>query len=415
MLPSIGNNRRTKRAQPDSRSAFATSRRLIPDGTTDADERVLAEILEHGDTAAAATAESLRQLCSANAEQLRLADELEAAARRHRLAARELRNGIDALLAGCEAEASSRYGAGPPTASRLSRFRQLFSRDRTTFARPPLPASNAGFAAVPDVISRTGLPRPPSDPDADVRVWVLGSFDVTVAGQHITRWPSLKARGLLQYLVLHPSPVRRELLMELFWPSHSHGSGRNNLNVSLYSLRQTLQQQDKVRHCVLYQDGCYFLNPGLQWWVDRIEFLAVLRDAHDAERAGRTDDAIHAYRRAVDLYRGPLFEDDSTWDWHLSEQRHLQESYLQALEQLGELFLQLGDLAEAVQVAERALITDCCRESAHRLLMRCYAQQQQQQLVSRQFQLCVTTLHEQLGVAASALTFRLFEELTTRR
>lgn len=418
MRPRTSDNRQTNRARADPRSALVKTHRLIRDGKSDAAERVLVKIIEeHGDTTAAATADAVRRLCSASAEHRRLADELEAAAQRHRLAEQELRHGIDALFAswGLEIEASRAHELGPPTEAGPGRFRRLFTRYSATPARPLLPPSNARFAAAPDLVLGTGLSRPPPlqpDPDADVSVRVLGPFDVTVACQRIARWPSLKARSLLQYLVLHPDrPVRRELLMELFWPRHSHESGRNNLNVSLYSLRQTLQQQDQARHVVLYQNGCYFLNPGLRWWIDQVEFLGALRDAHDAGRATRPDDAIHAYLRAVDLYRGPLFE-DSTCEWHFTEQRHLEEIYLQVLEQLGELFLNLGDLANAAQAAERALTTDRCRESAHRLLMRCYAGQHQQHLVSRQLQLCVTTLREELGVTASALTFRLFEELT---
>ena len=266
-------------------------------------------------------------------------------------------------------------------------------------------------------MASAALPRsspPEPDPDTDVWVRVLGPFDVTVAGQRIARWGSLKGRGLLQYLISHSDrPVRRELLIELFWPSHSEESGRNNLNVSLYSLRQTLQQHDQDGHHILYQDGCYLLNPELRWWIDRIEFFKALHDAHNAERASCADAAAHAYLRAVGLYRGPLFEDDSACDWYLPEQRQLQESYLHALEQLGELFLNLDDLTSTVHAAELALTTDPCRESAHRLLMRCYARQHQQQLVYRQLQLCVTTLRKELGVSASALTLRLFDELTT--
>lgn len=405
----------------DLRSAFVTARRLIRDGKPDVAKGVVDEILEeHVDTTTAATGESVRHLCSASAEHLRLAEELEAGARRHRRAEQGLRRGVEALLASweLEVEASCAQGSGPATGGKAGRFRRLFVRYLTSVAERPLAPSTAGFAATPDPAPGTRLSRAPpiqADPDAAVWVRVLGPFDLTVVGQRIAKWPSLKARGLLQYLVLDPShPVRRELLMELFWPRHSRASARNNLNVSLYSLRQTLQQKDQVRHYILYQDGCYFLNPEPGWWIDRVVFLAALRDAHDAERAGRPDHAIHAYLRAVDLYRGPLFEDDSTCEWHLPEQRHLQENYLQALEQLGEHFLDLDDLAEAVHAAELALSTDRCRESAHRLLMRCYARQHQQHLVSRQLQLCVTTLREELGVTASALTFRLFEELTTR-
>src|SRR5262249_55223235 len=123
--------------------------------------------------------------------------------------------------------------------------------------------------------------------------------------------------------------------------------------------------------------------------------------------------AIDAYRRAVSLYGGPLLEDDTTSDWHLPEQRRLREFYLQALEQLGELSLTIRDIPQAIQAGEAALATDGSRESVHRLLMRCYSGQHQHDLVSRQLQLCVTTLREELCVDPAPETLRLFHELTT--
>ena len=44
--------------------------------------------------------------------------------------------------------------------------------------------------------------------------------------------------------------------------------------------------------------------------------------------------------------------------------------------------------------------------------MRCYASQHQQQLVGRQFRLCVAALRDELGVAPSGETIQLFRALT---
>jgi hypothetical protein len=44
--------------------------------------------------------------------------------------------------------------------------------------------------------------------------------------------------------------------------------------------------------------------------------------------------------------------------------------------------------------------------------MRCYASQQQQQLLSRQYRVCAAALHDELGVSPSDETTRLFHALT---
>jgi DNA-binding SARP family transcriptional activator len=235
-----------------------------------------------------------------------------------------------------------------------------------------------------------------------------------VAGRRVLRWNSLKARAVFQYLLIHRGrPVRRDVLMELQWPDHTHTSARNNLNVALHSLRNTLDGPWESLQPVLYQDGCYALNPRLKWWVDRDEFLSTLSQA-DADRiSGRPRQAISRYQQVVQLYRGPLFEDDAASDWYLPEQRHLTELYLQALESLAEIYLDLGELPSAECSCKLALTHDPCCEPVHRSLMRCYAAQNKQQLVTRQYRLCVDALRDELGVSPGTETLRLFRDLTS--
>jgi DNA-binding SARP family transcriptional activator len=141
----------------------------------------------------------------------------------------------------------------------------------------------------------------------------------------------------------------------------------------------------------------------------------MIHDAQRASQAGGIQQAIEASRSAVQLYRGPLFEDDLMGEWYLPERRHLSELYLQALELLAVTHWDLGQVLVAIEFAQQAINTDPCHESAHRLLMRCYARQQQQQLVGRQYQLCTAALRDELGVPPAAETVRLFHALTSAR
>ena len=161
-------------------------------------------------------------------------------------------------------------------------------------------------------------PHAPSRPEADIAALMLGPLEVDVAGRRVLRWNSLKARAVFQYLLIHRSrPVRRDVLMELEWPDHTHTSARNNLNVALHSLRNTLDGPWQSLQPVLYQDGCYALNPKLKWWVDRDEFLSDLSQAGIERTSSHLRHAVYHYQRAIQLYRGPLFEDDlavtGTW------------------------------------------------------------------------------------------------------
>jgi len=262
--------------------------------------------------------------------------------------------------------------------------------------------------------------RPPAaephemPPGPEVHVATLGPFEVRVCGTRVWRWGAQKNRTLLQYLVLHPDrPLHREVLMELLWPGYGYTSSRNNLNVCVYGLRQALQEACRDSRYVLYRDGAYLLDPDLSWQVDRTRFLSLIAAAQDAARAGRTGPAIQLHQEAAMLYRGPLFEDDPNCDWFAAARRNLHERYLRSLEDLADLYLDARDVGSASDIARHVLDLDACRESAHRLLMRCYSQQHQQGLIARQFQLCIAALRTEFSLSPADETVRLFQALTT--
>jgi SARP family transcriptional regulator, regulator of embCAB operon len=403
--------------------AVTELRRLTQNPSFQSVERLLAD-LDDAPSGSGAGIQAVRALRQWGDEHLRVADELQAAAHCCRLVEREIDQRIDAFLAVWEGRLETtrthESGASADTRRRNSLdgwLRELFHRGRTGQERP-------GYRIVSASRTRGPLPLPLSAaplrwlpasivPAADIAALVLGPLELSVAGWRVLRWDSLKARAVFQYLLIHQGrPVRREELMELQWPDHTHNSARNNLNVTLYSLRNTLDGRGQGVQPILYKAGCYSLNPELTWWIDRTEFLSTLHHAELARRADRPQQAIDAYEKAIQLYRGPLFEDDSAGEWFLPEQRHLKDLYLQTLEHLAAVYFELGELSEAVQFGQLAVRSDRCCESMHRLLMRCFASQHQRELVSRQYHSCVAALSDELDIPPAEETVQLFRNLS---
>jgi len=368
--------------------------------------------------------DTVHRLRDLSAGHQRVAIELEAAARCCRLVEREMSNRVDVLLTGWNEEISvtlGNKGAQPTIAKRrIGRdgwFSEIFHRGRSDSRHsghgpPPVaPGYESPPAALSAEIPAPGPEAASAIPQADIAALALGPLEVHVAGRPVPRWNSMKARAVFQYLLVHQNrPTRRDVLMALQWPDHSHNSARNNLNVALYSLRNTLGP-NHVAQPILYRDGCYILNPELNWWIDRNEFLSALDDARLAGRAGKPGKIVDSYHKAIQLYRGPLFEDDGTGEWYLPEQRRLKDLYGQAIERVAEIHFQLGELPEALHFGQLGLRNDPCSEAIHRLLMRCYASRREQQLVSRQYQACTAALHKELGVSPADETTRLLQEL----
>lgn len=329
------------------------------------------------DAESASSVKAARELCTLATEQRSLAERLEDIALRHReIAASEGRAAIRALTAGEALDAV-------PSSER-----------RMPASRTEPPAADV----------RT---EPP-----DIAVRVLGPMEVFVGGEPIVRWRSTKIRTLFQYLVLNPRPAHREVLMELLWPGNTFNSARNNLNVCVYGLRRVLLNGGPPRDLIVYRDGCYTRNQELDWAVDRDRFRDFAADAGRLVGTGQRARAKATAERAVSLYAGPLFEGDVAAEWFLAERRSLRELYIQTLEILVDVQLDLrNDVNSARQTAERILREDISRESGHRLLMRCHDQLNQRDQVVRQYRLCRDTLAE-LGISPTAETHGLYEQLT---
>lgn len=248
-------------------------------------------------------------------------------------------------------------------------------------------------------------------PDAEVRMF--GTFEVALGGVPVRAWGGARIRTVFQYLLLHDRPVRRDVLMDLLWPGHTYRSARNNLNVCFYGLRGALEAAGGRDHMV-YRDGCYSLNDDLTWSVDTRRYTAAADRMRDAIARRETASALCHAQAAVDEYGGPLLDGEPRSDWCDQDRSAFAERFVQILQRIGELKVGIGDVPGAELAAQRLLRLDTCRESAHRLLMVCYARQSQLDLVARQFRRCTTQLRAELDIDPSAETVRLYRELVAR-
>jgi DNA-binding SARP family transcriptional activator len=251
---------------------------------------------------------------------------------------------------------------------------------------------------------------------ADLEARLLGPFEVRYRGQALAPWPSQRAASLLKFLLLHRGrPVRREVLMDAFWPDSSPKSARNNLNVTVYQLRQQLRAHDPGRTHIVYNAGSYRINPELRCRIDVDDYARSVARGHQAADSGDGLAAMKWHLEARRLYAGPLLEDDTSGDWHIETQRRLHFEHCAALERLCALLLERGDVGEAVTVGDELLGTDPCRETGHQLLMRAYAALKQPHLIVQQFRRCEATLRRELSVELSEATVELYRALLADR
>jgi predicted ATPase/DNA-binding SARP family transcriptional activator len=199
-----------------------------------------------------------------------------------------------------------------------------------------------------------------------------------------------KTASLLAYLATHPrAPHPREELAELLWPEAAAATGRHNLRTAIYAIRGALEPPGDAPGSVLVASReAVSLAPG--------SFSTDVADFERAAAEAAAGDA-GALRRALAVYRGELlpgfFE-----SWVVSERHRLADLHATLLKRLLD---DLGDAAEAVDVAHRLIACDPLDEEAHVSLMRAYAAQGRVGAALAQYQALAEVLRDELGVEPS--------------
>jgi len=246
-------------------------------------------------------------------------------------------------------------------------------------------------------------------------IYFLGTFRVFGNDRLINGWPNCKGKSIFKYLATHREhPVVKELLMETFWPNSSPEAARNNLNVTIFGLRKALSKENSSFSHVLFQNGCYFLNPELNIWIDSEVFDQHLNNAQLAWQSGNYEQAIEEYRIAQPLYQAGFLVEDRYEDWLFPLQQHFRERYIKLLEQLGNYCFDLEKYTECVSIYTDELNVDNCNENVHRKLMVCYSRSGQPHLALRQYHICVETMTRELDMSPALETVELFRKIKRR-
>jgi DNA-binding SARP family transcriptional activator len=143
----------------------------------------------------------------------------------------------------------------------------------------------------------------------------LGEFTFAHDGTPLPAPTTKKARALLAYLVMNrKADVSREALLERFWPDFEPERARDNLKVSLWSVRRSIRAAKVEPEDVVRSDRAVLR------WVAPVSF--------DAERFAELCAAPEADARdeAFALYRGDFLEGDFD-EWVTAQRERFAAAY----------------------------------------------------------------------------------------
>ena len=232
----------------------------------------------------------------------------------------------------------------------------------------------------------------------------LGKTQVLINGKpiKIPEWQSRKAvQELFFCLIAHPNGLTKEEIGLFFWPEATSFQLKNKFKNAIYRLRLVLGQE-----VVLFEDDFYQFNSAMDYEYDLETFHKLLGNA---EESSDPKDRLLAYRKAIDVYKGPFLQNiDHAWVEPLREEhsQRFREAVFVTVEQL----LSIGEPGEAMKFSRRILAEDPYQEEAHRLVMRAHALMGNKADIVRQFESCQRALDE-LSLTPSPETRSLYDKL----
>lgn len=244
---------------------------------------------------------------------------------------------------------------------------------------------------------------------------LLPGFAVAVDGQPVTRFRSLRTRGLLAFLAADPVPHQRARVAGLLWPDQADGRALHNLSQTLHQLRDSLGSD--VAEACLWVDRTTIRLGGGGCDVDAALLAGHLERAREAASSGRESEAAAAAAQALDTYGGPLLQgfavpgSDLFDEWLARARADLHNAVLSTTSLLVAHHERSGDLQRAVGVARRWADLEPLDEAALRTVVRLLASTAGRAAALDRYERATAVLTAELGVALSPLTRRLGKRL----
>jgi len=248
-----------------------------------------------------------------------------------------------------------------------------------------------------------------------LRIYLTGEVQVENGGR-LLRGSQLggpQGRFVFAYLVTERrQAVTQSDLADALWPESLPASWTLALSAIVSRLRARLSGVGLPRARIIGNAfGCYQFTPPGETWVDIEAALAGLDAAEGALTAGNPQAAYGPSLIATIILRRPfLAGQEGAW---VDERRAaLTSSLVRALDCRAEALAANNELVLALARTREAVRLEPYRESGYRRLMRMLAANGDRAEAARAYQQCRALLHKELGVAPSAETESLYDEIT---
>jgi len=256
--------------------------------------------------------------------------------------------------------------------------------------------------------------------DADLRVRLLGRFEVETGGEPIPseRWPRQKTKDLLKLLLTEPGAAFTvDQIIEALFPDADPERATRNVQARISELRRVLEpgltKGSNSRYIRHVGEG-YMLTLSPSVWIDTTAFAERLEGARTLADAGDWIPAIEAFENAIALCRGDFLAEDRYEDWASARREQLREQLVRSLTRLATCYAELGRMRQAISCCQRALDDEPHQETVAAQLMAYYVETGERGRALGVYEAISEHLQDSLGVEPSSDLVRLRESIVKR-
>ena len=247
----------------------------------------------------------------------------------------------------------------------------------------------------------------------ELNICLFGRFRAARAEHNLDKLGTGKPGELFCYLLLNRHrTLTREVLVDILWPEYASAQSRKYLRQALWQLQSMLNFSDEsANNSLLFVENQYVgINPDARFWLDVDVVEQAFERVRDVQGHDLSDEDAARLQAAAQLHHADLLV---AWyhDWCLFDRERLRSIFMMLLDKLMGYFEARAEYETSIVYGNRILYEEPAHERTHRALMRLYYLRGDRTAALRQYEQCVLTLEQELGVRPTQRTVLLFDQI----
>lgn len=254
-----------------------------------------------------------------------------------------------------------------------------------------------------------------------LQIFLFGNFEILINHQkiHSDLWQSRHLRTILKLLIIRRGKLIPGVQMiEKVWPNKDPEQAAQHLYVRISQIRKILKIYG-FQDCIQTVAGGYIFqlepffekNEEHSIWIDVDEFEKKADQGREYLENKEFDQAITLFKKSNNLYRADFLIEDLYEDWPITERERLRDRQLMVLTEMAEAYAQTGRYRHAIDVSQKVLSVDPCRESTFVQLMLYYYHLGERSKSLDVFERCKKILSQEMEVTPDIYTEELAQKI----